>query len=211
MTILILGTDVQVREVRDKFGDQHAYTEWLGAADVAFDFISPMQPEQLRRYDGFQKPIYIDSSLVPLSKSLANFPDLHDRVIGFCGLNGFVNRELLEVTTLSKASETLAAESCKALGTEYRLVADQAGMVSPRMICMIINEAYYTLEEGTATREDIDLAMKLGTNYPAGPFEWSKAIGLTNIVRVLSAAIEETADDRYKVCPMLEQEAKSKN
>ncbi len=203
MTILILGTDQQAREVRDKFGDPHAYTEWLGAADVVFDFVSPMEPEQLRRYDGFEKPIYIDSSLIPLSKSLVNFPGLRDRVIGFCGLNGFVNRELLEVTTLSNTSEALAAESCKALGTEYRLVADQAGMVSPRMVCMIINEAYYTLEEGTATREDIDLAMKLGTNYPWGPFEWGDRIGLKNVVAVLNAAKKETGDSRYQVCELL--------
>ncbi len=203
MTILILGTDEQAREVRNKFGDGHAYTERLGSADVVFDFISPTEPEKLRRYDGFQKPIYIDSSLIPLSKSLADFPSLQDRVIGFCGLNGFVNRELLEVTALSKTSEALAVESCKELGTEYRLVADQAGMVSPRIVCMIINEAYYTLEEGTATREDIDLAMKLGTNYPWGPFEWGERIGLGNVAAVLNAAKKETGDSRYQVCDLL--------
>ncbi|HRG10176.1 MAG TPA: 3-hydroxyacyl-CoA dehydrogenase family protein, partial [Cyclobacteriaceae bacterium] len=57
--------------------------------------------------------------------------------------------------------------------------------MTPRVICMIINEAYFTVEEGTATREDVDLAMKLGTNYPLGPFEWTEKIGLQNIVNVL--------------------------
>ena len=50
---------------------------------------------------------------------------------------------------------------------------------------MIINEAYYTVQEGTASREDIDLGMKLGTNYPMGPFEWSQAWGLNNIYELL--------------------------
>ncbi len=46
---------------------------------------------------------------------------------------------------------------------------------------MIINEAFYTVMEGTATREDIDTGMKLGTNYPMGPFEWAVSWGITNI------------------------------
>jgi 3-hydroxybutyryl-CoA dehydrogenase len=68
---------------------------------------------------------------------------------------------------------------------------------------MIINEAYLTLEEGIASREDIDLAMKLGTNYPYGPFEWADRIGLGNVVRVLRGAQKETGDERYEVCRLL--------
>jgi 3-hydroxybutyryl-CoA dehydrogenase len=72
---------------------------------------------------------------------------------------------------------------------------------------MIINEAYYTVEEGTATRADVDLAMKLGTNYPYGPFEWSQKIGLGSVYDVLLAVYEATHDERYLICPLLKQEA----
>ena len=78
-------------------------------------------------------------------------------------------------------------------------------MVSPRVICMIINEAYFTFEEGTASREDIDLAMKLGTNYPFGPFEWADKIGLANVCKLLKAVYEDTGDARYKLCPLLQE------
>ena len=44
---------------------------------------------------------------------------------------------------------------------------------------MIINEAYFTWEAGTSTKEEIDIAMKLGTGYPYGPFEWGEKIGLS--------------------------------
>jgi 3-hydroxybutyryl-CoA dehydrogenase len=71
---------------------------------------------------------------------------------------------------------------------------------------MIINEAYYTVQEGTASREDIDLAMKLGTNYPYGPFEWCQRIGIKYIFELLTAVYEDTKDERYRICPLLKKE-----
>ena len=71
---------------------------------------------------------------------------------------------------------------------------------------MIINEAYYTAQEGTASREDIDMAMKLGTNYPYGPFEWSERIGINHIYELLEAIYDDTHDERYKICSLLKQE-----
>ena len=118
----------------------------------------------------------------------------------------FLNRPLLEVSLHKESDTTRLAELCKQLNTEFVQVDDRVGLVTPRVICMIINEAYYTVEEGTATREDIDLAMKLGTNYPYGPFEWAKKIGLRNVYEVLSAVYEDTKDERYKICPLLKEE-----
>jgi len=71
---------------------------------------------------------------------------------------------------------------------------------------MIINEAYYAVLEGTATREDVDLAMKLGLNYPFGPFEWSNRIGVKHVYELLEAVYEDTRDERYKICPLLKKE-----
>jgi len=69
---------------------------------------------------------------------------------------------------------------------------------------MIINEAYYALGEEVSSKAEIDTAMKLGTNYPLGPFEWGAKIGLHNIYRLLKLLSVE--DDRYIVAPYLEQE-----
>jgi 3-hydroxybutyryl-CoA dehydrogenase len=71
------------------------------------------------------------------------------------------------------------------------------------VLYMIINEAAYALWEGVASREDIDLAMKLGTNYPAGPLEWADAIGLDEVYEGLAALQEEMGEDRYRPCPLL--------
>ena len=86
-------------------------------------------------------------------------------------------------------------ELYKQLGWKYRIVPDIPGMISGRILAMIINEAYYTLQENVSTREEIDIAMKLGTNYPFGPFEWSEKIGLENIYDLLNKL--GATDDRY--------------
>ena len=97
----------------------------------------------------------------------------------------------------------IAADFFKQLNIQHRFVQSRVGLVTPRIVCMIINEAYNTLQEGTATREDIDLGMKLGTAYPKGPFEWSLEIGLDHIYETLEALYQDTKDDRYKISPLL--------
>ncbi len=77
----------------------------------------------------------------------------------------------------------------------------------PRTISMIINEAYFSLEEKLATKEDIDLAMKNGVNYPLGPVEWGEKIGLSNIIELLRELREVSGEDRYKISHQLKLEA----
>lgn len=79
-------------------------------------------------------------------------------------------------------------------------------MVTPRILMMIINEAYYTVQEGTAGKLDIDTAMKLGTAYPHGPFEWLQQIGIRDVYEVLDALYQDTREERYKICPLLKTE-----
>lgn len=66
---------------------------------------------------------------------------------------------------------------------------------------MIINEAYFTLGESVSSENEIDIAMKLGTNYPYGPFEWARLIGLRNIHSLLEKLTQE--DIRYLPAPRL--------
>jgi 3-hydroxybutyryl-CoA dehydrogenase len=88
-------------------------------------------------------------------------------------------------------------------GLEIERVGDQSGLVLRRVLFTIINEAAYALFEGVASREDIDLGMKLGTGYPAGPLEWGDAIGLERVYDGLRSLHEEYGDDRYRPCPLL--------
>ena len=128
-------------------------------------------------------------------------------MFGFCGLPTLLNRPLLEVSLYDEADRARLAETCAALGTDFRVVQDRVGLVTPRVICLIINEACYTLQEGTASIPDIDLSMKLGTGYPRGPFEWANAIGVPRVYAVLDALWQDTHDERYKICPLLKRQA----
>jgi len=79
----------------------------------------------------------------------------------------------MEVSYWRKDDEAALKEIAAQLETGFLMVDDRIGLVTPRVVCMIINEAYSTILEGTATWEDVDLGMKLGSNYPFGPLEWS--------------------------------------
>ena len=214
MKILTIGSNMQQDEVRQKFGAKHAYQ--LAAdhhaaqilfekSNVVFDFTIEQHPAQILVYRNFPAlPVFLDISSSSLSKlGVTNLPGIF---FGFCGLTTFLNREILEVSVSSADQSIELTEICKGLQSRFEVVEDRVGLVTPRVICMIINEAYRTVEEGTATREDIDLAMKLGTNYPYGPFEWCKKIGVKSVCQLLDAAFADTKDERYTVCKLLEKE-----
>ena len=69
---------------------------------------------------------------------------------------------------------------------------------------MIVNEAYFALEQQVSSKEEIDIAMKTGTNYPYGPFEWGKLIGIKNIYALLMEL--SRLDKRYQPSDPLKQE-----
>ncbi len=112
-----------------------------------------------------------------------------------------INRPLVELAA-AKGSDTTAAEKVLgSMGWAYEWTPDLPGFISNRVVAGIVNEAYFTFEAGTSSKEEIDTAMKLGTNYPYGPFEWSRYIGLNKIAALLEQISHK--DDRYTPCAAL--------
>lgn len=89
----------------------------------------------------------------------------------------------------------------KELDKKIIVTADVPGFISGSIIAMIINEAYFAKAENVSTEAEIDLAMKLGTNYPYGPFEWANRIGVKRIYELLSALSIE--NKKYTPAPLL--------
>lgn len=212
MKILVIGNADQAAECKEKFGpsmDYKVFPSWRQAgaqlenSDVVFDFVSAHEDLSSRIPPKLSAVLFVDTSRSRLADWRIRYEVTDAKTYGFCGLKTFLQRDILEVVLPAGGNLEDLDPVCGALGTRFEVVTDQAGMVTPRVICMIINEAFYTLEEGTATKEDIDLAMKLGTNYPFGPFEWASRIGLQNVLSVLEAVYRETRDERYRVCPLL--------
>ena len=95
------------------------------------------------------------------------------------------------------------------IGKKGEQVKDALAGVFPRTLAMIVNEAAFAVEEQVATPGDIDLAMKLGTNYPMGPLAWCDEIGAKAIVAVLDALQREYDPARYRVAPLLRRYAEA--
>jgi 3-hydroxybutyryl-CoA dehydrogenase len=94
-------------------------------------------------------------------------------------------------------------------GAEKTVEENEIGLsedVYLRVISCIVNEAFLALSEGVATAEDIDRAMKLGANYPKGPFEWVEEIGTRSIVETLDS-LRAANGDAYLAAPALRERA----
>lgn len=173
--------------------------------DVIFDLNFDSHIDDLHYYAGLHgKPVFVSA----VKAQLAYATHVYGRKIGctLIGLNAlptFINRPLAEVSLLSKIDEHVLQQIMQQLNWDFKLVEDRVGMVTPRIVFMIINEACYTLQEGTASLQDIDTSMKLGTNYPFGPFEWADKIGIRHVYETLAAIYTDTHDERYKICPLL--------
>ncbi len=211
MNILILGDKVRADELLQKIpsGIKTKYSTnpseaSLPSYSVIFDLNFDDDPSDLQYYAYSDKLVFVGAVKQQLAEARENFHDtVRCSLVGMNTLSTFINRPLMEFSVDEEKALDRLKEVCEKLEWEYRLVADRVGLVTPRIALMIINEACYTLQEGTATVEDIDTAMKLGTNYPYGPFEWGDKIGVREVYDALDKLYEDTKDERYKICPLL--------
>jgi 3-hydroxybutyryl-CoA dehydrogenase len=130
------------------------------------------------------------------------------RLIGFAALPTLIQSNLLELAISPYTSEesiTKTKETLWSLGLELSVVQDRVGMVLPRILCMLVNEAAFAVMEEIASGEVIDTAMKLGMNFPRGPIEWGEKIGFDQVYSVLKAIQNDTGDDRYRAAPLIRQ------
>jgi 3-hydroxybutyryl-CoA dehydrogenase len=109
-----------------------------------------------------------------------------------------------------RASAACAAEAqswLSALGYQPQQVADQSALVVARTVAMLINEAADAVQQGVCTMDGANQAMKLGVNYPAGPFDWLAAWSAQGVIDVLQALDAQYGGERYRVSPWLCQQA----
>jgi len=148
-------------------------------------------------YHSFKMPVLINS----VSNTL-KIGEHGAHVIRLNGWNGFLKRTTWELS--GEKNDTIKQLSDQ-LGVQFSFLPDEPGFVSARVLAMIINEAYFAKEENVSSENEIDIALKLGTNYPKGPFEWANEIGLKNVFDLLKTL--SLTDVRYTVCKLLEKEA----
>jgi 3-hydroxybutyryl-CoA dehydrogenase len=133
------------------------------------------------------------------------------KCVGMHFFNPVHKMKLLEVVrALETDDDTLAAavEVGKRMRKEVVVIRESPGFITSRINAMIGNEAFYMLEEGIASAEDIDKALKLGLNHPMGPFELVDLVGLDTRLHILEY-MHKTLGEKFRPCPLLVQYVKA--
>ncbi|MHB1435003.1 MAG: 3-hydroxyacyl-CoA dehydrogenase family protein [Thermoplasmata archaeon] len=128
------------------------------------------------------------------------------RLVGLHFFNPVLQMPLVELiaSARTRPEATARAEAfARGLGKTVVHSADRPGFVTTRALAALLNEAIGMLEEGVATRDDIDTAYKLGFNHPLGPFELADLVGLDTALSILDILREGFQDPRYEARPML--------
>jgi 3-hydroxybutyryl-CoA dehydrogenase len=183
MILAVLANDLQKEEIAaSPFFRKHEvlFSENLSLwsnhiADAFMDLCFENSPERIEKLAKLlPKPVFVHSVTDTLER-------IHPNLIRMNGWPGFLKGNCLEAS----ANDEIKIKAGQLLGDELIFVKDSPGFVSARILAMIINEAFFTWEAGTSSKEEIDIAMKLGTGYPYGPFEWGEKIGLSRIAELL--------------------------
>ena len=131
-----------------------------------------------------------------------------DKVAGMHFFNPVPVMNLIEIIKSLVTSEETARfveDFAKALGKESVRASDIPGFIVNRILMPMLNEAVFALQDGVATPEDIDKAMKLGTNHPMGPLALIDLIGLDVTLNITEVLYREFQDPKYRVAPLLRQ------
>ena len=158
--------------------------------------------------DALAKPsaiIATNTSTLPVIE-LAMSTNRPDKVCGIHFFNPAPAMPLVEIVRpLSASDETIAAATAfaEACAKQPVQVADRAGFVVNALLFPYLNNAVRMLEQGTATKEDIDTAMKGGCNFPMGPFALLDLVGLDTSLAILDALYDEFRDPNYAAVPTL--------
>jgi 3-hydroxybutyryl-CoA dehydrogenase len=213
MKIGIIGSEKAVREWQSRQDAPSSFaclqdTKEHRDCHVLIDLDFDQHPERLREYANNSTTLFLLNAVsctVEQAFALCQMTYSGQRMIGINAWPICLDRPELEASNpFSIHVETHELEACGF--ASVRFCDSRVGLITPRIIGMIINEAYYTVQEGTAEPEAIDTAMKLGTNYPKGPFEWLSVWGIDRVYNLLTALYEDSREERYKVAAKLKQD-----
>ncbi|MGZ3460701.1 MAG: 3-hydroxyacyl-CoA dehydrogenase family protein [Archangium sp.] len=183
--------------------------------DVDFAIEAVTENEDLKRrifveLDGVVKPggiLATNTSSIPITR-IAAATKRPENVIGMHFMNPVPLMQLVELirgAATSDATYQATKALAEKMGKTTVVSKDFPGFIVNRILIPMLNEACFALMEGLGTAEDIDTAMKLGTNQPMGPLQLADFIGLDTVLYIAEVLHKGLGDDKYRPSPLLRQ------
>lgn len=130
----------------------------------------------------------------------------HEELVVFDLARSYSTAQSIAVSVAKQASEQALQDVLalfSAIDKRVCVIKDLPGMLLMRTVCCLVNEAADVVNQGVCKALDVDVAMKLGVNYPEGPMEWGARIGFANVVTVLANLQQSYGEERYRCSPWL--------
>ena len=187
--------------------------DYLSECDLVIEAVSEnieIKKEVFSKLDDvLQSEVVIASntSTIPIIK-LAKNTKRPEKIVGMHFFNPAPVMKLVEIVNSDATNEettNIAKEFVIDLGKDPVITKDRPGFIVNRILLPMLNEAAFAFEEGMGSAEDIDKAMKLGTNHPMGPLELMDLIGLDVTLDILDVLKREFNDEKYSAAPKLRQ------
>lgn len=202
--------------VADDLQNQDTLDKMVRAAtrcQLAIESLNESQAAKLWLVEGVEVNLQPDVPLLVSSVSasateIASWTDHPARVVGYGLLPPISLTEMVEYTPALQTEFEIAARARRFwedLGFEVVRVPDSAGLVRPRIVCALINEAVKILAQSSLPVEELDLALQHALNAPRGPLSWADEIGLDVVLGTLEGLLRYWGHDRYRPAPLLRQ------
>lgn len=162
--------------------------------------------EELDRLSPENSIFASNTSTLPITE-LARVTHRPARMLGMHFFNPPYAMQLVEVIKgyhTSDETVDVIMELARSMGRKPVLMKDSAGFVVNRLVAPFLNEATFLLQEGLASKEDIDDCVRLGLNHPMGPFQLMDLVGLDVILHEISTIFEKTGDSKYRPSQLLQ-------
>jgi 3-hydroxybutyryl-CoA dehydrogenase len=192
-----------------------------GTGSVADAAQADFAVEAVTENEGVKKKVFADlakalrpdailatnTSSIPITRIAASVSN-PERVIGMHFMNPVPVMQLVEIIRGAQTSDQTYAATrglAEKMGKTTVVSKDMPGFIVNRILIPMINEACFALQEGLGTAEDIDTAMKLGTNVPMGPLTLADFIGLDTCLSIAEVLHKGLGEDKYRPAPLLRQ------